>query len=74
MSSIQIPLLKPDSLHAQVEIYPDELPQETTEIMDPLVAEYAPLQIWKAVAVRQSIFAPDCAQPFFIQKYSNFFF
>ena len=51
MSSIQIPLLKPDSLHAQVEVYPDELPHDSAEIMDPLVAEYAPLQIWKAVAV-----------------------
>lgn len=51
MSSIQIPLLKPDSLYAQVEVYPDELPIETNEILDPLVAEYAPLQLWKAVAV-----------------------
>lgn len=50
-TSIQIPLLTPDSAHALVEIYSDELPLDATEIIDPLVAEYAPLKLWKHVAV-----------------------
>ena len=49
---LRIPLLKPDPLHSEVEIFPDELPMEVDEILDPLVAEYAPLSSWKAVAVR----------------------
>jgi hypothetical protein len=38
-----------------VEIFPDELPEDAGELMDVLISEYAPLRIWKSVAVRVNV-------------------
>jgi hypothetical protein len=49
--SLRIPLLAAANGATYVEIFPDEIPEDAGELMDVLISEYAPLRMWKSVAV-----------------------
>lgn len=46
--SIKIPI---ENSNEFVEIFPDELPTDVNDVLEVLRAEFAPLKIWRAVAV-----------------------
>lgn len=54
--SLRIPLLAPANGATSVEVFPDELPDDAGELMDVLISEYAPLRIWKSVAVSSILY------------------
>ena len=59
VSSIRIPLLQGEDKDANAkrdlycDVFPDEIPEDSADFIDLLVAEFAPLRLWKSAAVSQ---------------------